>query len=192
MAQEGKTIISASIARSLMTSQEKGIIIDADLRRPNIHTMMDLDNSTGLSSFLAGESEFNELIKKTPFERLDAITSGPIPKNPSELLNSVRMNELVDALSAAYDYIIFDSAPVLGMSDSLILSAVVDSVIVVVKAYNTPSDALLQTKKALNSVNANTIGFILNGVDLKSKFAGSSDYYCSPYIHDKRTDKKLL
>jgi capsular exopolysaccharide synthesis family protein len=191
MAQEGKSTISASIAKSLISLQKKGIIIDADLRRPDIHALYNLDNSTGLSSYLAGKSEFNGLIKKSPHPGLDVITAGPITINPSELFNSSLMRELIDALSAAYDYIIIDSAPVLGMSDSLILSTISEGVILVVKANNTPVDALIQANKALMNINANTVGVILNGVDIKSGYAYSS-YYCSPYLNGNGKREKLL
>jgi succinoglycan biosynthesis transport protein ExoP len=191
MAQEGKSTISASIAKSFLSSQKKGIIIDADLRRPDIHTLFNLDNSAGLSSFLDGTSEFNGLIKKSPYPGLDVITAGPIPPNPSDLLNSSRIKELIDAMSAAYDYIIIDSAPVLGMSDSLILSTITECVILVVKANITPVDALIQTNKALMNINANTVGVILNGVDVKSGYAYSS-YYCSPYLNENGKRDKLM
>ncbi len=191
MEQEGKTVISASIAMSLISSQEKGILIDGDLRKPDVHTLFEMDNSMGLSSFLSGVAEYEGIIKKSPYLGLDVITAGPIPPNPSELLNSPRMRELIDALSAAYDYVIIDSPPVLGMSDSLILSTAVEGVIMVAKANSTPGDALTQANRALQSVNAQTLGVILNGVSYKSKYAYSS-YYCSPYLKEKGGKRKLL
>lgn len=191
MSQEGKSTISVSIAKSLASIQKKGIIIDADLRRPDIHTLFNLDNSSGLSTYLAGTSEFNGLIKKSPYPELDIITAGPILQNPSELLHSSRIKELIDVLSAAYEYIVIDSAPVLGMSDSLILSTISEGVILVVKANNTPADALIQTNKALMNINANTVGVILNGVDMKSGYAYSS-YYSSPYLNGNGKAKKLV
>lgn len=191
VSQEGKSTISVSIAKSLASSQKKGIIIDADLRRPDVHTLFNLDNSSGLSTYLSGTSEFNGLIKKSPYPELDIITAGPILQNPSELLNSARIKELIDVLSAAYDYIVIDSAPILGMSDSLILSTISEGVILVVKANTTPVDALIQTNKALMNINANTIGVILNGVDIKSGYAYSS-YYNSPYLNGNGKREKLL
>lgn len=191
ISQEGKSTISASIAKSLASSQKKGIIIDADLRRPNIHILFELDNSTGLSTYLAGNSEFNGLIKKSQCPDLDVVTAGPVHQNPSELLNSSRIKELIDVLSAAYDYIIIDSAPVLGMSDSLILSTISEGVILVVKANTTPVDALIQSNKALMNINANTIGVIINGVDTKLGYAYSS-YYGSPYLNDNGKGKKAV
>jgi capsular exopolysaccharide synthesis family protein len=191
MAQEGKTIISTSIARSLTSSYQKGIIIDADLRKPDVHNVFNIDNSNGLSSFLAGISEFDGLVKKSPYAGLDIVTAGPIPPNPSELLNSLRMRELIDALSAAYDFIIIDSSPVLGMSDSLILSTIAEAVILVVKANTTPGDALSQTNRSFRNVNAKILGVVLNGVDTNSKYNNSS-YYYSPYLNDNGKEKKLV
>ncbi len=112
MEQEGKTLVSSSIAMSLVSSQERGVIIDADMRRPDLHELFNIDNSNGLSSFLAGVSEFDGLVKQSPYAGLDVISAGPTPPNPSELLNSSRMKELIDALSAVYYYIIIDSPPV--------------------------------------------------------------------------------
>jgi len=191
VSQEGKSTISASIAISLASSQKKGIIVDADLRRPNIHTLFALDNTTGLSTYLAGTSEFNGLVKKSQYPALDIVTAGPIPQNPSELLNSSRIKELIDVLSAAYDYIIVDSAPVLGMSDSLVMSTISEGVILVVKANTTPVDALVQSNKALMNINANTVGVILNGVDANSGYAYSS-YYGSPYLNNNGKGKKSV
>lgn len=190
MAEEGKTTIATSVARSLMSSHEKGIIIDADLRRPDLHTLLNLDNSAGLSSFLAGNSDIDGLIKKSMYSGLDIITAGPVMPNPSELLNSARMRELIDVLSAAYDFIIIDSAPVLGMSDTLILSTIAECVILVAKANSTPRDAFSQATKALNNVGANMVGVVLNGVDIKAGYAYSS-YYSSPYLRKNGRNRKL-
>ncbi|RJO61797.1 polysaccharide biosynthesis tyrosine autokinase [candidate division WS5 bacterium] len=191
VSQEGKSTISASIAKSLASLQKKGIIVDADLRRPNIHLLFELDNSTGLSTYLEGSTEFNGLIKKSQYPGLDIVTAGPIHQNPSELLNSSRIKELIDVLSAAYDYIIIDSAPILGMSDSLILSTISEGVILVIKANATPADALIQSNKALANVTANTVGIILNQVDFKSGYAYSS-YYGSPYLNNDGRGKKTV
>ncbi|MBI5055557.1 MAG: polysaccharide biosynthesis tyrosine autokinase [Nitrospirae bacterium] len=176
---EGKTILAVNAAMSLANFLGRGVVIDADFRRPKIHTFFDFDNSKGLSSFLTGDTELEGLARKSTRPGLDVITSGPMPPNPSELLNSLRMRELVEALSSSYDYVIIDSAPVLGISDSLILSALVESVILVVKSSNTPADALTQTYKLLNNVNATILGVVVNGVNPKTKYGYA--YYQSPY-----------
>lgn len=173
---EGKTLLSVNAAMSLVSFLGRGIIIDADFRRPNVHNFFGLDNSKGLSSLLSGVTDFNGTVKKSPHPGLDVITSGSMPSNPAQLLNSPRMRELIKDLSAQYDYVIIDSAPVLGMSDSLILSVLVESVILVVKSGSTPSDALTQTYKLLNNVNAKILGVVVNGVGQKAKYGYSSNY----------------
>ncbi len=190
LAEEGKTTLAVNTAMSLIGYFGKGVIVDADLRKPDIHNFMGLDNKTGLSSFLSGNIEFDSLIKGSPYEGLDVITSGPIPPNPSELLSSTRMKELVDGLFALYDFVILDSPPVLGMADSPILSTVVEGVIVVVKAGATPSDALVQTKKVLYSVNGKILGVVLNEIDTKSRYGYYSYYYYSYYGDRKKTRER--
>jgi len=176
MQGEGKTMLSVNAAMSLVNFLGKGIIIDADFRRPKVHTFFGLDNSKGLSSLLSGATDFDGTVKKSPHPGLDVITSGSMPHNPAQLLNSSRMRELINVLSTRYDYVIIDSAPVLGMSDSLILSVLVESVILVVKSGSTPADALTQTYKLLNNVNAKILGVVVNGVGQKTKYGYSSNY----------------
>lgn len=173
---EGKTLLSVNAAMSLVSFLGRGIIIDADFRRPNVHNFFSLDNSIGLSSLLSGVTDFDGTVKKSTHPGLDVITSGPMPPNPAQLLNSPRMKELINVLSAKYEYVIIDSAPVLGMSDSLILSVLVESVILVVKSGSTPADALTQTYKLLNNVNAKILGVVVNGVGQKTKYGYSSNY----------------
>ena len=189
--REGKSLISASVAISLMSTHGKGLVIDADLRRPKIHSLFNLDNSVGLSSFLSDAVEFENLIKQSSYEGLDVITAGPVPPNASELLYSSKMKEMVDALSITYDYIIFDSPPVLGVADSLILSTVCAGVILVVRSMKTSKEALIKSRKALISVNANTIGAVLNGVQTNGKIHQSS-YYASASTKVKDMEKDLL
>ena len=173
---EGKTLLSVNAAMSLVSFLGRGIIIDADFRRPKVHNFFGLDNSKGLSSLLSGVTDFDGTVKKSTHPGLDVITSGSMPPNPAQLLNSPRMRELIKVLSAKYDYVIIDSAPVLGMSDSLILSVLVESVILVVKSGSTPADALTQTYKLLNNVNAKILGVVVNGVGQKTKYGYSSNY----------------
>jgi len=178
--QEGKTTLSMNLSKHLVDFMGKGLIIDADLRKPQIHRILGMNNSIGLSSYLSGHVSREEIIRQSTFEGLDVITSGPIPPNPSELLGSALMRKLVDYLETQYDFIILDSAPVLGMSDSLIVSTFVDGVVVVVFAGKTPKDTLIQTKKMLNGVNAKIIGTVLNGIDKKTHY-GYYSYYFSDY-----------
>jgi capsular exopolysaccharide synthesis family protein len=160
----------------------KGIVVDADMRNPQLHKIFSLDNSNGLSSFLTGHLEFgNGLIQKTDIPNLDVITSGIIPPNPSELLSSQKMKDLLFELIPLYSFIIFDSPPLLGLSDSLILSTVTDGAILVVRSDNTPKEAALQARKSLQGVNAKILGVVLNDIKQSNLKYGSYSYYYSYY-----------
>jgi capsular exopolysaccharide synthesis family protein len=174
--RDGKSISAVNVAKSFSSIYGKGIIVDADLRKPSLHGMFNLDNSTGLSSFLSGVKG-NELISKLPDMGFDVITSGPVPTNPSELLNSSLMKELIDTLSSThYEYVIIDAPPILGTPDTLILSTFIESVLVICRSAITPRDALAQTIKSLNDVNANILGIVLNGQNNMKKYGYSYGY----------------
>lgn len=192
---DGKTTTVVNLALSLSQSNDKGkcIVIDADMRRPQIHKIFGLDNSVGLSSFLSGQIEFpenNGFIKKTKFERIDVITHGVVPPDPSELLSSYRMRDLITYLFPLYQFIILDSPPVLGLADSLVMSTFADGVIVVTKAGETPKDAVNQAKKLLLGINAKILGVILNQTKESHLKYGSYYHHYSHYYEDSDKVKK--
>ncbi|OHE55095.1 MAG: hypothetical protein A2027_03310 [Thermodesulfovibrio sp. RBG_19FT_COMBO_41_18] len=187
---EGKTSMAVNLAVTLASSWGKGIVIDADMRNPQLHKILGLDNSKGLSSFLTGLLEFdNGLIQKTDIPNLDVITAGIIPPNPSELLGSQRLKDLLYELVPLYSFIIFDSPPLLGLSDSLILSTVSDGVIMVVRSDSTPKEAALQARKSLQGVNAKILGVVLNAIKQSNLKYGSYSYYYS-YYYGEEDDHK--
>jgi capsular exopolysaccharide synthesis family protein len=184
---EGKTTTALNIGITLAQSYGKGVIIDADMRKPRLHKIFDVDNSNGLSAFLTGNVEFGDsLIQRTKAANLDIIPSGIIPPNPSELLSSNHMRDLLSRLFPLYSFIIIDSPPVLGLSDALIISTITDGVIMVVKAGETPRDAAVQTRKLLQGVNAKILGVVLNGIHESDLKYGSYSYYSSyAYYYDE-------
>ena len=179
--KEGKTTICINTAMALAESLPRGIIIDADLRKPKLHHSMEAVNTVGLSTFLSGNIGFEEgLIKQTKIKGLDIITSGPLAPNPSELIVSRRMKELLEALSGTYDFVIIDSAPVMGMPDSVYLSSIVDGSVLVIRAGQTTRNVLSETKKIFRSIDARILGVVLNGIkesDLRYNYY--SNYYSS-------------
>lgn len=186
-AKEGKTTMCINIAAVLAEAVGDGIIIDADLRRPRLHNFFKLDNKNGLSKYLSGNIEFDgndgRLIKPTSLKGISVITSGPTPPNPSELLYSAKMKDLLDALQATYKFVIIDAPPVMGMPDSILLSNLVDGTVLVVKAGETQKSALAETKKIFNSVNAKLLGVVLNGVKKNDvKYGYYSRYYSSYFV----------
>jgi capsular exopolysaccharide synthesis family protein len=165
-----------------------GVIIDADLRAPKLHHSFELDNKIGLSNCLSGNALFDpgdsSLVRPTPTKGLNVITTGPVPANPSELLFSSRMKELLDSLSTHFNFVIIDAPPVMGISDSVFLSTIVDGTILVVKAGETPIDALVATKKIFRNVNTNLLGFVLNGVKKADLRYGYYSHYFSSYFKE--------
>ena len=182
--KEGKTTICINIAAALAESLGKGIIIDADMRRPKLHHSFSVDNKTGLSSCLSGnggvEGIHSGMIKPTSVKDLSILTSGPVPPNPSKLLHSNRMKDLLDALNDIYNFVIIDAPPIMGMPDSIVLSSYVDGTILVVKAGETQRNAISTAKQIFNSVNCNLLGVVLNGVKKDDlKYGSYSNYYSS-------------
>lgn len=179
--REGKTTICINTAMALAESIGNGVIIDADLRKPKLNHCFDVENETGLTTYLSGNMEFEgSLIKKTAINGLSIITSGPVPPNPSELIVSKRMKDLIDGLQSLFDFIIIDSVPVMGIPDSIYLSSIVDGSVIVIKAGETSRNALMETKKIFRSINSKILGVIINGIrenDLKYNYY--SNYYSS-------------
>jgi capsular exopolysaccharide synthesis family protein len=181
----GKTTVCVNIARALSESLGNGIIIDADLRAPKLHHFFDMDNSTGLSTFLSGNIDFDNsdglLIKPVSEKRISVITSGPIPPNPSELLGSTKMQDLIYALQSSFAFIIIDSPPVMGLPDAIYLSKIVDGTVLVIKASETTKNELREIRKVFRNINAKVLGVILNGVQKNDLRYSSYSYYHSSY-----------
>ena len=168
---EGKTTTAANTAISLAQTGAAVLVIDADLRRPRIHKVFGLKNSSGLSSFLAGEGDLASQIQ-VAMPNLYVLPVGPLPPNPAELLGSARMKQVIETLASNFDHIIIDSPPVASFADSLILSALVEGVIIVVKGGTTPREMAQRTQGHLRSVGARILGVVINQIKLQPH-----DYY---------------
>ncbi len=190
-AGEGKTTTCLNLATTLANSSGKGVVIDCDLRKPQLHKVFNADNSTGLTSYLTGhvDSNGNGLVQETHIPNLSIITSGVIPPNPSELLSSFRMKDLITELFNTYAFVILDAPPILGLSDSLILSTMTDGVIIVVKAGSTPKESVIQARKLLRGVNARILGIVLNGIKESDLRYSSYSYYYSYYYTEEEGEK---
>ncbi len=182
-AGEGKTTSSINLATTFANSQGRGIVVDCDLRKPQLHKVFGMDNAHGLSSYLTGHAEIDAdgFVQETKVNNLSVITAGIIPPNPSELLSSIRMKNLLEELFRRYEFVILDAPPILGLSDSLILSTLTDGVILVVRAGGTPKESVSQAKKLLRGVNGRILGVILNGVRESDLRYSSYSYYYSYY-----------
>ncbi len=168
---EGKTTTSVNTAISLAQTGSAVLIVDADLRRPRVHKIFGLKNTAGLCNYLAGDCDLASLIQ-IALPNLYVLPVGPLPPNPAELLGSSKMKQVVETLAANFDYVIIDSPPVSSFADSLILSALVEGVIIVVRSGFTPREMAQRTKAHLQSVGAKILGVVINQIKLQPH-----DYY---------------
>ena len=176
---EGKSFVAANLATAFAQSGKKVLIVDCDLRKGRQHKIFDVSSKKGLSNLLIGEIEnYKDFIIKTKVNNLYLIARGVFPPNPSELLNSKKNAALITLLKKYFDIIILDGAPIIGLSDSLILSSVVDKVLVVAALNYTKKTDLRNAITALNNVNANVAGYVANNlVHGKSGYGGYYYYY---------------
>lgn len=174
---EGKSTTTANLAVVLAQTGQSVIVVDTDLRRPVLHKVFGVPNNVGLTNaLLAGENlSLEAYLQPTELDTLKVLTSGPIPPNPSELLGSHRMQRLVEVLANAADIVIFDSPPVLAVTDAVVLGRQVDGVLLVVDSGNTREHALFQAAAELQKTGANVLGVALNRLD--SRRGGYYYYY---------------
>ncbi len=181
---EGKSFVAANLAVTFAQASKKTLIIDADMRRPRQHTIFGVDMFPGLSNYLSGinlsrsrhETSIKECIYATKIDNLYMMPSGNIPPNPSELLQSRKLNALLDEIEPNFDVIIFDGAPCLLVTDSTIISRVVDATILVASQNKTKMDDLKEAKRRIDHVGGHIAGVVLNRVKV-SKAKYSEKYY---------------
>ena len=173
---EGKSTSAANLAITTALSGIRTLLVDADLRRPVIHSLFGLEREPGLSNLLAERLPLEKVVRPSGIENLSILTCGAIPPNPSELLGSQRMRDLIKLLSQQYDLVLFDSPPVITVTDTAVLSPQVDGLVLVVKSHTTDKRALTRAKTILSNLKANILGVVLNKIEL-SGLAGSYDYY---------------
>lgn len=175
---EGKSFISSNLAAAFAQTGEKVLLVDADLRLGRVHKIFNQSAAKGFSNILiSGTSEdLPEYIKKTTIPNLYIVSRGTVPPNPSELLNSSSCKKLVNIFRENFDRVIFDGVPVNGLPDSLVLANLVDRVIIVTTIGYTSIDELNQTKKALEQIDANIAGVVVNKAPT-TKRGKYSNYY---------------
>jgi capsular exopolysaccharide synthesis family protein len=173
---EGKTTTAVNLAIAMVQLGKRVLIVDSDMRRPRVGTLLKLAPTTaGLSTYLTGQYTFDDVIQSTSIPDLFAVTCGPIPPNPAELLSSSQMNQFIAEAPTKFDYVIFDSPPVLHVADSRILGAQVEAAVLVTHGNVTPRESVQHAKAQLQRVNTNVIGVLLNNVDFNA--SGYNHYY---------------
>ncbi len=188
---EGKTITSANIAVTMAQAGNKVLVLDCDLRRPKMHRIFNVARDRGVSNVLAGNCQLEEVILKTSIPGIDIIASGPVPPNPSEMLGSKQMTQLLESVRGKYDRIIVDSPPVTAVTDAVILSRMVDGVILVVRAAETHGEIVKNGLQLLQSAQCRILGAVLNGVNMGRDSYYYYQYYYYYYGEDGEKKKKI-
>jgi polysaccharide biosynthesis transport protein len=183
--REGKTTAAANLGVTFAQLGDRTLLLDSDLRKPGVRRALNLPvaNETGLSSYLAGVCTLDEVITPHPaIKNLAALTTGPVPPSPADLLSSHRMREAITELRRRFKFIVIDSPPVMAATDAVILSALTDGVLFVVRSGETPKEAFTRSRDVLAAVKCRMLGVVLNAVN-----AGAPDYYYSyryyPYAY---------
>ena len=166
---EGKTTLVANLAISMAQLGKKVVCVDTDLRKPELHNLFNTLNMKGLTDYLMGIHSLGDVLQSTGIEGLSLITSGPKPPNPSEVLSSQKMKALMKQLSFEYDLVIYDSPPVISVTDAVILSSQTDGVILLIDSRASARQAVVKAKQTLELANAKILGVVLGKVSKENR-----------------------
>ncbi len=191
MMSEGKTTTITNLAETFAQAGNRVIIVDADLRRPRVHQVFAVSNQQGLTNVLAGQVGLKDVIKVSGSE-INVLTSGPIPPNPSELLGSTKMHDLIKILSDNYDVVLIDAPPVNLVTDAAVLSTFVDGVILAIASGKTEIEAGKRAFKSLEAVNANVLGAVMTMMPVTKKGYYSYQYYSYEEGAENKKKRKLF
>ncbi len=171
--EEGKSTVTANLAAAYAQADKKVLLIDGDLRKPTAHKTFSLSNRAGLSSLLSQQADLEDVVQDSGVSNLSIMTSGPIPPNPAEMMASNRMSAVLQELRQRYDMILFDTPPLLAVTDAQIVASKSDGVIMVVSYGKVKRDIAAKAKANLDRVGAKMLGVVLNNVKRKA----SEGYY---------------
>jgi capsular exopolysaccharide synthesis family protein len=177
---EGKSTTAFAIAADLARLGKRTVLIDLDLRRPSLHRVLKMSNDVGLSSLLAHQADLAAIVRATPIAHLDFISSGPIPPNPTDLLGSATLSEMLALLSEKYEVVVLDCPPVLGLADAPLLTALTEGTIFVIESDRGHRGATKSAVRRLQAARANLLGAVLTKFDAKKVgygYAYGYDYY---------------
>jgi polysaccharide biosynthesis transport protein len=157
------------------------VIVDSDLRRPTLHKMLHVTNSIGLTNYLLKQNSLEEVIQTTNLPTLDFMASGKLPSSSMGVLSSTQMRNLITELKQRYDYVFFDSPPIMGVSDASILASEVDLTLQVIQYRRYPQPMNIRAKQMIEKVGGNLMGIVLNNINMSQD---ESYYYYSGYYHE--------
>jgi capsular exopolysaccharide synthesis family protein len=179
-AGEGKSTTTINLATVFAQSGSRVLIVDSDLRRPTLHKLFKVTNNLGLTNYLLKQNTIAEIVQTTSVPNLDFLASGKLPNSSMGILGSAQMKEMIAELKQRYDFIFFDSPPILGVSDASILASEVDLVMQVIQYRRYPQPMTIRAKQMIEKVGGNLVGIVLNNINMSQD---ESYYYYSGYYH---------
>ncbi len=182
---EGKSTTIMNLATAFAQNGDRVLIVDSDLRRPTLHKILELSNSIGLTDCLLGQASLDQAIKQTKLPMLSFLPSGKLPSSSMGILSSSQMKDLIQELKRRYDFVFFDSPPIMGVSDASILVSEVDMTLQVVQYRRYPMAMTLRAKQMIQKNGGNLLGVVLNNISVG---AGDNYYYYSGYYYSRRDD----
>jgi polysaccharide biosynthesis transport protein len=188
-AGEGKTTTLFNLAVIFAQNGQRVLVVDSDLRRPAVHKLLHLSNTIGLTDFLLKQRTLDEIIQKTQMPTLDFIASGKLPSSSMSILGSAQMKETIQELKRRYEFIFFDSPPLLGVSDASILASEMDMVLQVIQYRRYPQPMTLRAKQMILKVGGNLIGLVLNNINMSQD---ENYYYYSGYYEYGQKDATVV
>jgi len=180
-AGEGKSTTTINLATVFAQAGNRVLVVDSDLRRPTLHKLFKVSNNLGLTNYLLKQNTLIELVQTTPVPNLDFMASGRLPNSSMGILGSAQMKEMISELKQRYDFILFDSPPILGVSDASILASEVDLVMQVIQYRRYPQPMTIRAKQMIEKVGGNFVGMVLNNINMSQD---EGYYYYSGYYHD--------
>ncbi len=180
-AGEGKSTTVFNLASIFAQSGQRVIVVDSDLRRPTLHKMLHVTNSIGLTNYLLKQNSLEEVIQTTNNPSLDFLASGKLPSSSLGILSSAQMKDLISELKQRYDFVFFDSPPIMGVSDASILASEMDMTLQVIQYRRYPQPMNIRAKQLIEKVGGNLVGIVLNNINMSQD---ESYYYYSGYYHD--------
>ena len=180
-AGEGKSTTTVNLATVFAQAGARTLIVDSDLRRPTLHKIFKVSNNLGLTNYLLKQNTLPEVIQTSPVPGLDFMASGKLPNSSMGILGSSQMREMISELKQRYDFIFFDSPPILGVSDASILASEVDLVMQVIQYRRYPQPMTIRAKQMIEKVGGNFMGIVLNNINMAQD---EGYYYYSGYYHD--------
>ena len=180
-AGEGKSTTVMNLATVFAQSGQRVIVVDSDLRRPTLHKLLRVTNNLGLTNYLLKQNTLEQVIQTTNLPTMDFLASGKLPSSSLGILSSAQMKDLINELKQRYDFVFFDSPPIMGVSDASILASEVDITMQVIQYRRYPQPMNIRAKQLIEKVGGNLVGIVLNNINMSQD---ESYYYYSGYYHD--------